>query len=133
MHTSHSRYQDVESLPGVVAGLVTVGVLTVAFGLLALGVPFFWVAFPIGFGGVLPLAVGLAKRREDADGRNRAGAAESGTGSDRALHRLRERYAAGELSDAAFERRLERLLATEDGIDQGIDSDAGIGPKRGRE
>lgn len=32
---------------------------------------------------------------------------------DRALHQLRERYAAGALSDAEFEHKLERLLETE--------------------
>lgn len=35
------------------------------------------------------------------------------TGDD-ALQRLRERYAAGEIDDVEFERRLERLLETED-------------------
>ncbi|MFC7193702.1 SHOCT domain-containing protein [Halosimplex aquaticum] len=33
---------------------------------------------------------------------------------DDALQRLRERYAAGEIDDVEFERRLERLLETED-------------------
>lgn len=33
--------------------------------------------------------------------------------SDDALQRLRERYAAGEIDDVEFERRLERLLETE--------------------
>ena len=34
--------------------------------------------------------------------------------ADDALQRLRERYAAGEIDDVEFERRLERLLKTED-------------------
>jgi len=34
--------------------------------------------------------------------------------TDDALQRLRERYAAGELDDVEFERKLERLLETED-------------------
>jgi uncharacterized membrane protein len=34
--------------------------------------------------------------------------------ADGALQRLRERYAAGEIDDVEFERRLERLLETED-------------------
>ncbi|WP_415383164.1 SHOCT domain-containing protein [Halosimplex sp. TS25] len=33
---------------------------------------------------------------------------------DAALQRLRDRYAAGEIDDVEFERRLERLLETED-------------------
>jgi hypothetical protein len=36
----------------------------------------------------------------------------AGTEADAALQRLRERYANGELSDEAFERRIERLLET---------------------
>jgi hypothetical protein len=44
----------------VVAGVVSLVTLGIAFTLLALGVPFFWVAFPVGFGGVLPVAVGVA-------------------------------------------------------------------------
>ncbi|KAB1194807.1 DUF1707 domain-containing protein [Haloferax sp. MBLA0076] len=32
---------------------------------------------------------------------------------EQALHRLRERYADGEVTDAEFEMRLERLLETE--------------------
>lgn len=34
--------------------------------------------------------------------------------ADNALQRLRKRYAAGELDDVEFERKLERLLETED-------------------
>lgn len=34
--------------------------------------------------------------------------------TDDALQRLRDRYAAGELDDVEFERKLERLLETED-------------------
>ncbi|ELZ26955.1 hypothetical protein C475_08471 [Halosimplex carlsbadense 2-9-1] len=52
-------------------------------------------------------------------------------GEDDALHRLRERYAAGEIGDAEFERRLERLLETEgvevpDGVDPAGSAGAGI-------
>lgn len=43
----------------IVTGLVTVLTLGVAFGLLALGVSVFWIAFPVGFGGVLPIALGV--------------------------------------------------------------------------
>lgn len=41
-----------------------------------------------------------------------ADARDGGAGDD-ALERLRERYAAGEIDDTEFERRLERLLETE--------------------
>jgi hypothetical protein len=96
-------------LEQVAAGAVTALTLTVAFGLLALGVPYFWVAFPVGFGGVMPMAIGLARwydQRED-DG-------EPTAEDDDALATLRERYARGELTDAEFERQVERLLETED-------------------
>jgi len=33
--------------------------LGTAFGLLAPGIEAFWVVFPVGFGGVLPIALGL--------------------------------------------------------------------------
>lgn len=43
----------------IVSGLITILTLGTAFGLLTLGVEAFWVAFPVGFGGVLPVALGL--------------------------------------------------------------------------
>jgi hypothetical protein len=110
-----------DSDPSAVAGLVTMLTLGTAFGLAALEVSWFWFAFPVGFGGVMPVAVGAAKRRghgcpsrtarphdRDTDRASRT------DDEDAALARLRERYAAGELDEAAFEARLERLLLTED-------------------
>ena len=47
----------------VAAAAVTVFTLLVAFGALALDVPYWWVAFPVGFGGLLPLVVALVNRR----------------------------------------------------------------------
>ncbi len=52
----------------VVSGAVTLLTLGVAFGLLALGVEMFWVAFPVGFGGVLPVAVGASALLMSASG-----------------------------------------------------------------
>jgi hypothetical protein len=112
-------------LPGVVAGVITLAVLTVAFGAMALGVPYFWVAFPVGFGVVLPVAVGLAGRFEASSARTgtptpRPSDDAAGPVADRdevvhdeALQTLRGRYARGELDEAEFERRVERLLETE--------------------
>ena len=112
-------------LPGVVAGATTLAVLTVAFGAMALGVPYFWVAFPVGFGVVLPAAVGLAGWFEASSARAGTPAPRSsddGAGSvagrdetvhDDALQTLRGRYARGELDESEFERRVERLLETE--------------------
>ena len=90
------------------AAAVTLVTLVVAFGGLALDVPFWWVAFPVGFGGLLPLAVSLVRRRRGADDRTDELAARSD-----ALDELRSRYARGEIDEAEFERRVERLLETE--------------------
>jgi len=104
---------DHHPLAGLVAAVVTAGTLTVAFGLLALGVEFFWVAFPLGFGGVLPVSMGvLAYRARTGDGQSTP-SRHSHAEEDDALEQLRRRYARGELTDAEFERRVERLLETE--------------------
>ena len=94
------------------AAVVTVLTLLVAFGGLALGVSYWWVAFPVGFGGLLPLAVALAKRRRA----NEEGRGELGERSD-ALEELRSRYARGDIDEAEFERRVEALLETEADVD----------------
>lgn len=99
-------------LETIAAGVVTMLTLTVAFGLLAVGFEFFWVAFIVGFGGGMPLAIGLARwyqsRQEQASGDELARGAD-----EEALAQLRERYARGELTDEEFEQRVSRLLETE--------------------
>jgi hypothetical protein len=52
----------------IVSGIVSILTLGTAFALLAQGVEFFWVAYPVGFGGVLPIALGLVALRTPADG-----------------------------------------------------------------
>jgi len=117
--SDHDEATEADSLAGVAAGAVTFLTLAVAFGLMFLGVPYFWVAFPVGFGGLLPLSASLAKWYESnrADERERSHGYESATGrddeTDEAIDALRERYARGEIDDAEFERRVERLLETE--------------------
>lgn len=117
-------------LETVAAGAVTCLTLAVAFGLLALGNPFFWVAFPVGFGGGMPLVVGLVKwyrvrqeRQRDARGAR--------TERDDALSKLRDRYARGELTETELETRIERLLETESIAEAethlGSDDDGAIG------
>lgn len=98
-------------LVAAAAGAVTLVTLGVAFGLLALGQSYFWVAFPVGFGGGMPLAVGLARwyESDSETGRPQQGRADT----DTALADLRARYARGELDDQEFESRVERLLETE--------------------
>ena len=101
-------------LIGLVAGGVTVAVLAVAFGLGALGVPWAWIAYPLGFGGVLPIALGVAgryERRARPDDRHPTD--DRRASEDAALAELRGRYARGEIDEATFERRVERLFGTE--------------------
>jgi uncharacterized membrane protein len=101
-------------LVAVAVGLVTAVTLLVAFTLLALGVEFFWVAFPVGFGGLLPAAIDLAKwygDEADRDESQRETARAEGTdGRADALSLLREYYARGDIDEEEFERRIEYLL-----------------------
>lgn len=103
---------DDADLESVVASAVTTLTLLVAFGLLAAGVSGFWLAFPVGFGGVLPLAVGLARLYQRGDSAPST-ADDGGEVEDDPIATLRERYARGELTDAEFERRVEKLIETE--------------------
>jgi uncharacterized membrane protein len=102
---------DGQSLESLVATAVTSLTMITAFGLLAAGVDWFWVVFIVGFAGVLPLASVLAKRYDRRSESDQSGA-------DDALATLRTRYASGEISEAEFERRVERLLETESGPEQ---------------
>ncbi|MFC7138617.1 SHOCT domain-containing protein [Halosimplex aquaticum] len=119
-HGEHDERTDDEGpLVGVAAGAVTFLTLGVAFGLMFLGIPWFWVAFPVGFGGGIPLAVSLAKWYESREASERARVSgrrrstERSDDTDEALEALRDRYARGEIDDEEFETRVERLLETE--------------------
>ena len=111
--------EDVD-LESVVASAVTALTLLVAFGLLAAGVSWFWIAFPVGFGGILPLAVGLARLYQQGDSEPSTGHDEH---EDDPIATLRERYARGELTEAEFEHRVERLLETESVADNAVTRD----------
>ena len=96
-------------LEQVVAGGVVALTFLAGFGLLALGHPWFWIAFPVGFAGILPAAIGLVRlyeSRRETVGEGRDERAD-------ALASLRERYAGGEIDEDEFEARLELLLETE--------------------
>jgi len=107
------------SLPGdrvsvglLVSAAITALTLVVAFGLLALNVEYFWVVFVLGFGVVLPTALGVVAvvwtTRTSHDTR-------PAEDSPRApLDELRLQYARGEITDEEFERRVERLLGSND-------------------
>lgn len=98
-------------LEEIVSSAVIALTLLVAFGLMAAGVPYFWIAFVVGFAGVLPVSLGLVRYYEE-QGVNPGGTA-GGSETGDALEELRQRYARGELSDEEFERRVEHLLETE--------------------
>ncbi len=125
--------------------------LTLAAGLggMFAGVPNWWAAFVVGYGFVLP-AVAMLERDESAEttssatsGTQSAGSSSTDLGDDEAsrtdaMETLRERYARGELSEAQFERKLERLLETEtlenarDTVERpgSVDDDAGGANRR---
>ncbi|WP_432764874.1 SHOCT domain-containing protein [Halobaculum limi] len=94
----------------VVSG-VTAVTLAVAFGFLALGVNSFWIAFPVGFGVILPGALAVAHNYRAEDRRNVDNTRTEESPTE--LEVLRRRYAAGELSDEEFEQRVEHLLESE--------------------
>ena len=103
-----------EELTGVVAILILgLGLADLWIPTLVPGVPF-WVIFVIGYAVVLPLvAIALGEdedHRRDRDERDDREQIEG----EPPLERLKRRYAEGEISDEEFERRLERLLETED-------------------
>lgn len=96
----------VEAVSSVLTGLI----LVVAFGLMFLGVESFWMVFVVGFGGILPMSIGLVRYyQQRSDSKESQTARETGD----ALEELQNRYARGEISDEEFDRRVERLLETE--------------------
>jgi hypothetical protein len=88
------------------AGVVSLGTLILGIGGLVLGIDWAWIAFPVGYGGVLPLAIALARTRA-------SGPSDTDGGGEDPLATLRDRYARGEIGDEEFERRLERLLESD--------------------
>ena len=104
-----SADDDDPPLVQAVSGVVMALTFLVGFGLMFAGVPWFWVAFPVGFAGLLPAAIGLARWYE----RSWSVSEPTASPEERALEELRERYARGDLTDEEFERRVERLLETE--------------------
>ena len=111
--TARSGFPAADGRTATLSGLTTLAILGVAFGALALGIPYFWVVFPVGFGGVLPLVLAYSRRTDHDDAGASTRVETTDPTSDEALRTLRARYARGELTDEAFESRLERLLETE--------------------
>jgi len=101
-------------VPEELIGLIAV--LTLPLGILAGWTVGFEAAAVVFVVGWLALVPGLGILREwlgsDDDLAARAGAV---TDDEDPLETLRERYARGEIGDEEFERRLEELVATEEG------------------
>lgn len=95
----------------IVFGAVSAITFLVGFGLMFAGVQFFWVAFVVGFAGVLPMALGIVNHYQQKE--SNAEEMDTGAETEDALEELRQRYARGEFTDEEFERRVERLLETE--------------------
>jgi hypothetical protein len=53
--------RDDSRVTNLVAGAITLATFVAAFGLLAVGWPYLWVAYPSGFGGLLPVEVAAVK------------------------------------------------------------------------
>ena len=107
-----------ENLTGVLAILILgLGLADLWIPTLVPGVPF-WAIFAIGYAVVLPLVAIVLGEDEDDSGADRSGSGEhervKEDDAEPPLERLKRRYAEGELDDEEFERRLERLLETED-------------------
>jgi uncharacterized membrane protein len=85
-----------DPLLALLPGIITAGTLLVAFTLLAAGFDHFWIAFPLGFGGVLPVAIGY---RVYADTTAHQPSVRSASDEEDALETLKQQYARGELSD----------------------------------
>ena len=99
-------------LVSLVQAVVSGAIISIGVFLLVADWSLFWLVFVIGFVAVLPAATKLAEwyesRSTDVD--------ETEPEDDKqasALATLRDRYASGEIDEAEFERRVERLLETE--------------------
>jgi hypothetical protein len=80
---------------------------------MVLGVPRFWVAFPVGSGGVMPAALAVVAQRDRRT--------EPEQERPNPVERLQRRYVDGHLTEAEFETRLEALLVVDE-HDQGVES-----------
>lgn len=105
MHcTNGYTHEPVEPAVARVASLVSAGVLVVAFGAMAVGIEWFWLAFPLGYGAVLPAAISYTKARTERT-------SEPATADP--LASLKQRYVDGDIDEATFERELEARLGDE--------------------
>ena len=87
--------------------VVSFAVLGLGFLAMGLDLPWFWLIWVVGFA----VGVPLVRRLRSPDPSSAPTPDDERV--DAALATLRERYARGDLSEAAFEAKLERLLETE--------------------
>ena len=98
-------------LPVVAVATLPVGILTAIF--VGLGPAF--VVFVVGWLLMVPvLGVLSAELGSESDNERE----ESTEASTDPLETLRDRYARGEIDDVEFERQVEQLIETEDGLDE---------------
>lgn len=132
---------DSDDDENAIVRLTSLGVVGVGLAALFLGYDWFWITFVVGFAVLVPavkiltdeLGLGSASgggstqedsaeewgstRQNSSRTQARADASESKRDSPESkqdsLDTLRDRYARGELSEAEFEQKVERLLETE--------------------
>ncbi|WP_251342281.1 SHOCT domain-containing protein [Haloplanus halophilus] len=92
-----------------IASLVVLGLGFVA---MALDVSAFWMVWVVGFAVVVPI-VSILRGTDESRSPDRSTVDRDDDSVDAALATLRERYARGDLSDEAFEAKLDALLETE--------------------
>ncbi|PSP49882.1 hypothetical protein BRC60_05910 [Halobacteriales archaeon QH_1_68_42] len=93
--------------------MVTGAVISLGVFLFVADWSLFWLVFVIGFVAVLPAATKLAEWYESRSTDVNETEPEDDDEQASALATLRDRYASGEIDEAEFERRVERLLETE--------------------
>ena len=100
-------------LVSLVQAVVTGAVISLGVFLFVADWSLFWLVFVIGFVAVLPAATKLAEWYESRSTDVDETESEDDDEQASALATLRDRYASGEIDEAEFERRVERLLETE--------------------
>ena len=100
-------------LVSLVQAVVSGAIISIGVFLLVADWSLFWLVFVVGFVAVLPAATKLAEWYESRPADEDEADGEDEDKQASALATLRDRYASGEIDEAEFERRVERLLETE--------------------